>query len=266
MRRTLCVFLLVIVGVSANNGFAQQSQTDQTADREARGRIAAIYQQMRYAEGNKVDEDRYLRELPASTERVRIEIDTFIRQFVRPSESTQSIQLRLRNLLNIRPPNLEYADLPTVHMLDLPIGRILVLAYTIVRPPHFNSGNIRAYRATLNNFEFIAATGPEFGDDPSGFGLFTRPVPSPVPGEFWLLAWGENHTGKISLFRLYAFNGQQFRTVWSPETMPYAKITFTASGFSIRHLVRDTTPGYSVDDDYALTATGPFKTATRVVN
>ena len=80
-----------------------------------------------------------------------------------------------------------------------------------------------------------------------------------LTGEVWLLVWGDAHTfnGRLVRFRVYAFDGYAFQTVWAPEDMLSATVTFTSTGFSIAHELRELP--YELTDDYALTVDGVIK-------
>jgi hypothetical protein len=84
-------------------------------------------------------------------------------------------------------------------------------------------------------------------------------LPSPLPSESWLLAWGSSQTanGHIVKLRAYAFDGYHFRTIWNPEVMMNAIPRVTSSGFTIDYEQR--VPPYNFHDDYLLTVNGPVK-------
>jgi hypothetical protein len=166
-----------------------------------------------------------------------------------------NLQERVRTLLADHRPNPDYGDLPFAQEADLRAGRSLVVAYTIVRPPHFNLATIRGYRADGDRFDLIATT----GDDFENYSMFKVALPSPLPLELWLLAWGQAHTfnGTKIRFRVYAFDGALFRTIWAPEDMFSATINLTKTGFVIDHHERQ--PPYDIRDEYVLTADGVFK-------
>jgi hypothetical protein len=96
------------------------------------------------------------------------------------------------------------------------------------------------------------------GDDFNGYNMLKKELRSPLLGEIWLMAWGQGHTanGQIVRFRMYAFDGDAFRTLWSPEDMLDAEVRFTDSGFTIDHYRRPR----AVHDEYLLTPDGPLKT------
>jgi hypothetical protein len=236
-------------------GLAQQQTTPvQQRDREIKAQVATLLARLQYSDADRADKDRYYDELEAVTQSVRDQIDKYVQTVVDPRETAQQIQDQLRALLP-RAPNPQYGDPPFALVADLPTSRSLLVAYTIVRPPHHDSATVRGYRRTLNQFELVAVIPPQ---DFDGFSMFKRELRSPLAGDLWIMAWGqaEGANGKIVRFRVYAFDGQTFRTVWSPEEMFNANVRFTETGFVIDHYRRP----YDIHDEYLLTANGPIKT------
>jgi hypothetical protein len=233
-------------------GSAQQ-QTLPSEQRDVMARVAALSARLEYRDDNEADKDRYFRELEEVTRRIRAEIDNHIQATVNVDDTSQQVQDRLTKLL-ARTPHPQYGDAPFARSADLPAGRSLLVAYTIVRPPHHDSATVRGYRLTSNTFELVAVS----EDDFDGYNMFKRELRSPVPGELWLLAWGQAQgaNGKIVRFRAYAFNGETLRTVWSPEDMFDADVRFSDSGFAIDHYRRP----HDIHDEYLLTPDGPLKT------
>jgi hypothetical protein len=178
---------------------------------------------------------------------------------VRITETSQQIEDRLKTLL-MRKPEPDYGDLAFARVADLPTGRSLLVAYTIVRPPHHNLATVRGYRRTLAGFELVAVTARDF----EGFNMFMKELRSPIPNQLWMLAWGQAHTanGKFVRCRVYAFDGKTFKTMWSPEEMFRADVRVWESGLAIDHYVRPN----DIHDEYLITPNGPLKTNSYVVN
>lgn len=239
-------------------GFGQQD------DNDVAGRVRVLSAELKL---DSVDDARERERLQRATALVREEIDRFIQTAISPTANSTTVQARLRGVLSAHVPNPDLADPPFARAVDLVSGRALVVAYTIVRPPHFDSATIRGYRRDIDRYEFADATGADFGDDLDGFSLQLRELPSPQRAEAWCLAWGKSHTfnGSKVRVRVYAFDGEHFRTVWSPEDVYDAEVQVTARGFSIEHLVVDATPRYTVHDDYSLTVDGPVRSGSRIV-
>jgi hypothetical protein len=59
-------------------------------------------------------------------------------------------------------------------------------------------------------------------------------------------------------FRIYAFDGEAFRTMWAPDDMFNAEVAIRDRGFEIRHTLRSDPAWPSVRDEYDLTADGPI--------
>jgi hypothetical protein len=97
------------------------------------------------------------------------------------------------------------------------------------------------------------------GDDFARYNMFKAEIPSPIAGELWLLAWGQGHTsnGAVIRFRVYSFDGDTFKTVWSPEDFFGAEVTLTDRGFLIDHIPRQA--NYPTKDEYMVTPEGPVR-------
>jgi hypothetical protein len=119
---------------------------------------------------------------------------------------------------------------------------------------------VRGYRRTLAGFELVAVTARDF----EGFNMFMKELRSPIPNQLWMLAWGQAHTanGKFVRCRVYAFDGETFKTMWSPEEMFRADVRVWESGLAIDHYVRPN----DIHDEYLITPNGPLKTNSYVVN
>jgi hypothetical protein len=246
----ICVVLGCVLGA------AQTPEPQDQYDRHAAERVNELSRPLRVGSGAG---DQIRRQRDAVTERIREELDRYLSNGVAPNEASGQIQARLRKVLVDHKPNLEYSDAPFARAVDLRAGKSLIVAYTIVRPPHHDSATIRAYRASLGHFQLVSTTGSDF----DGYGMFKIELRSPLAGEFWILAWGQAHTfnGRKVRFRVYAFEGEQFRTVWSPDDMFGATVRATQFGFSIDHNVE--APPYEVHDEYGLTPEGRIKLLSR---
>ena len=251
MHGSTCIMPFLVM-MMAMIGSAQQTQPAEQYDRDVAVRIRALSERLRFT-GDEPDLARRYAELNEVTDRLRGEVDGYIQAAVNATEGSQRIQARLRTLLAEHTPNPEYGDLPFARVADLRAARSLIVAYTIVRGPHHDSATIRGYRSDLDRFELVATT----GDDFDGYNMFKTELASPLRGEFWLLAWGQASTfnGKKVRLRVYAFDGQSFRTVWEPEDMFNATLRITKSGFAIDHEVRPD----EIHDEYLLTPDGPIK-------
>jgi hypothetical protein len=263
--RSIKILSLALVAVSTITVVGQQPSPEQL-EQQAVARIDALTATLTYRLGDRVDEARYMRDLQTLTEQLQTQIDRFIQSAVKPEDTANIVTTRLERLLHLHRSDPAYSSPPLARVANLSAGRALLVAYTIARPPHFEAGTIRGYRSGLNGYELIATTGKEFGEV-DGFNMKTREMPSPLTGEIWLLAYGQQHTanGDVELFRLYAFDGQQFRTVWSPDVMYSPEISFNGSAFTIEHLMRDRTQKYMLHDEFLITTNGVINTQSREV-
>ena len=58
--------------------------------------------------------------------------------------------------------------------------------------------------------------------------------------------------------RVYSFDGQTFRKLWTPEDVFGPTLRLTDTSFVIDHEIR--APPWILHDEYALTVNGPVKT------
>ena len=147
--------------------------------------------------------------------------------------------------------------------------RYVVAAYLLYRDGVMwdnTSVRVCAYRDVNGRLEVADSTGADL----DGYGLFSAEVPAPSSGEVWILTWGNlgGYNGRMIRFRLFAFNGQSFRTIWSPTDMREATIAITPSGFTIhrfddeRYLASPRILPYYLGEDYVLLPDGPHKAAS----
>lgn len=162
----------------------------------------------------------------------------------------------LSTVLDEQIPPREYGDPPSARAVKTPRGTGLLVTYSVRGERHDSSGTVRAYAlGASGRYELVTAA----TDDFDGFTVRSRPVPSPLPAESWLMVWGpkEGFNGTLIRFRLYAFDGETLRTVWAPADMLDAEIAIGGPGFSIRHLLKDQRPWQFVRDQYQLMPDGP---------
>ncbi|MGH9386616.1 MAG: hypothetical protein ACRD2N_20280 [Vicinamibacterales bacterium] len=255
MRTRKAVLLLSIMG-AVTVGAARLTQSLSERDHDEAARITRLSSGL-FFRGDEADAGRRLAEMDWLTDRLQREVDRYIQTTFTVAHDPDGIQRRLRTLLGAHAPNPEFGDLPFTRLAGLRFGSSLIVAYTLVRGPHHNLATIRGYRATREGFELVATT----GDDFEGYGMFKAELQSPIDDEFWLMAWGQAHTfdGRRVRFRIYAFDGEAFKTMWSPEDLFDAEDPhITGLIFSIDHRVRQ--PRYDIHDEYLLTASGPIKT------
>jgi hypothetical protein len=250
MKITAALILSAAVGLSA-----QQTRTLAAIDREAAAQITALSAPLHYEGTEPNAASRRDEQIATLTDSVRRAVDQYIESRLRAAEGSDELQARLQIVLADHKPNPEYADLPLARVATLRSGPGLVVAYTLVRGPHNDAATVRGYRWNVDRFELAATAGEDF----DGYNMFKAELRSPVPGELWLLAWGQAQTfnGKRVRFRIYAFDGQGFRTMWAPDDMFNASIRISVAGFAIDHEI-PSTPN-SIHDEYRVAANGPVK-------
>jgi len=243
-------FVLLIATLVSVTATGQRSTLDERQLQEVRARINKLSEDFHPTQGITRDVD------PIHL-RIRAEIDGYIRTAFNLAQTTSSeIEERLRAVLAEHIPNPGYGDQAFARVKDLRRDRSLIVAYTIMRPPHHDLATIRGYRGAQGRFELVATTGADF----AGYNMFKAEIPSPIAGELWLLAWGQGHTsnGSIMRFRVYSFDGATFKTVWSPDYFFGAKVTVTDRGFLIEHFSPAHAP-YPTKDEYVVTPQGPIR-------
>ena len=252
MRTFVLTALLTAATLNVLLSAQQQQPEAEQREQDLSARVGALVERLNYRDDDPAEKDRYYDQLDSLTRELHERVDDYVAGVVTAKDDSSRIEVKLNSLLR-RQPNPSYGDGPLARKADLRAGKSLLLAFTVVRPPHHDIGTIRGYVETPDGYKRTATT----GDDFDGFNVFKKELRSPLLGELWLMAWGQAHTGngKIVRFRLYAFDGHAFRTLWSPEEMFNAEVRFTDSGFTIDHYRRP----LSVHDEYLLTTNGPLK-------
>lgn len=243
-------FLLLMASLVQVAATGQQLTSGEPQLQEVRARISKLSEGLRATED--IDAD-----LDPTQLRIRAEIDGYIRTAFNSAKGTSTeVEDRLRAVLADHIPNPEYGDQALARVKDLRRGRSLIVAYTVMRPPHHDLATIRGYRGVQGRFELVAVTGGDF----ERYNMFKAEIPSPIAGELWLLAWGQRHTanGPIIRFRTYSFDGAAFKTVWSPEDFYDASVTVTDRGFLIEHRSPARAP-YTTKDEYVVTPEGSIR-------
>lgn len=250
MKKIACVSLQIALVAGAIVIPAQAQLPSPAADTAAAERIGALSAALRFDADvpGKV-------ELDTLTDQVRSEVRRFVENTIAPATASATAESRLRSILVTHQPNPEYADLAYVRVADLLNGRSLVAAYTLVRGPHHNIATIDGFAQDGERFRLRGSAGGDF----VGYNMFKSELQSPVFGELWLMAWGQAQTfnGTKVRFRIYAFDGSTFRTVWSPDDMFNATLSVTKDRFAIEHVPTSST--IQLRDEYALTVAGPVK-------
>lgn len=126
---------------------------------------------------------------------------------------------------------------PAAFILDSAKGRSLIVVYALhkggLMGEHATSVTLRAYSAKGPRLQLVDVEGA----DMDGYGsVSVKELNSPAPDEKWLLVWG-NMTGANGpnvRMRLYAYDGEKFRTTWMPANVwGDFKIRVTERGFTV---------------------------------
>jgi hypothetical protein len=175
------------------------------------------------------------------TNRVTAEIhkavDEYVYRDISPSHfDPKSVREHLRQALGATAHGTPYA-----FMLNSGGDRQLVIVYTVQKSTLMGSGatsvTVRGYASRKSRFALVGS----IGDDLDGYaGVRVIELDSPIPGELWLLMWGQmtGANGPNVRMRIYAYDRTKFRPIWMPEN---EWGTFT---------VRVTQQGFRVDGPY----------------
>ena len=173
--------------------------------------------------------------MDAVASQVHAEVDNYVTSFVDPKDlqlNRESLELSLSRILapaTDRPP--------MVFVLDAPMGRSLIVVYAlhkgVMMGPHATSVTLRAYKAAGGRLELANLA----GEDMDGYvDVSVKALPSPVPGEEWLLLWGQmsGANGPNMRLRAYAYSGAKFRTIWMPANFwGDLTVNVSAAGFTL---------------------------------
>jgi hypothetical protein len=194
-------------------------------------------------------------------------VDAYISDsFNAGTASPESIKNGLDRLLVARRTD-SYNDGAFAKFVDLRAGRFLLSTVELWRGGgaiNESAFRLSAYSAVQEVFTRQASTGSEM----DGFGVLTNTLPSPVPGESWIICHGAlyGYNGTKVRVRIYAFDGTSFRTIFQPEDFLASgfdeSFELTTAGFKL-HSVRKT-DGNLYTDEYTLPASGPLRIAQTI--
>ena len=212
---TTILALYSILAVPVALARAQQDQIQ--ANRGAR--IKALAEQLRWHSPDEMA--RYDATKDAVTRKLFSEIDGYISDNFQPGfATTEQIKAGVDALLGRKKGD----GLHDVAFLaDLPGGHFMIVGIELWRGgPAISEDamSFRAYKGSESKFVPVASIDFPTGSNGGSLdGLNAEALKSPpVDGEFWLIAWADLpplSPYKI-ITRLYAFDGKNFRTVWSP--------------------------------------------------
>ncbi len=173
-----------------------------------------------------------LADVAAKTQR---EIDNYIIHSVNPRHPQLDRESIVKDLVKILGDRADAT--PSAFVLDSPDGRTLIVAYEfgagVMMGPGSSFFTLRAYRATETTLKLINTAGEDMNNY---LNLSVEKLPSPAPGQLWLLVWGQasGANGPNIRMRGYAFDGKKFKTVWMPANeWGNFTIRVNASGFTI---------------------------------
>jgi hypothetical protein len=257
---TLCLTLLFSVALCGQTN--PQSRSD---------RISQMLKQLRWKDG---DRDRYLATKDVVTSQVFAEVDGFIADSIEPNMTVNQITAALDKLLNRQPGSVLKSVALTA---NLPSGLFLIVGVELERGGGaIDEGAIsfRAYQNQGGKFVLVTATDDlRNGNlaDPFLCCVYAKSLPSlPVTGEFWFLAWARANVQSpptIAL-RLFTFDGQQFRTLWSPSDVLTWDLNNAVQihppGFIVNRAFDSSggaphSPDVIIHEQYALSANGPVE-------
>jgi hypothetical protein len=230
-------------------------------------RIGELSRQLHFRDAETAERYRAIRD--QATSQIQHEVDAFLTQEVDPAHTdSAAVEQDLAELLSAHRYDPEYSGNPFASVFDSSNGRSMLVGYMLVRggdAVNDSAITIRAYHEEGGRFRLVATT----GSDLDGYGLFVRQLPSPVPSEKWVLAWGalSGFNGNKVRIRVYSYDGSNLRTVWKPQDLLNATINIGDHGFSIRHLDENRyfvvqRPPYFLREEYALGKDGPHLAAS----
>jgi hypothetical protein len=158
------------------------------------------------------------------------------------------------------PQSARMSDLGAAWLGDLRGGRSLIVSYRLLRDWNDSYFMLRGYRQVNGLLQFVA----DAGGDMDGHFPVASILRSPVVGETWVLVWGgrldqkENYTR----FRVIAFDGNAFRTLWSPPDFLNVGLQTTQEGFTLSFMDQDFRRLIRVED-YKFFADGPKLVSTK---
>jgi hypothetical protein len=261
----------LLVGAATSLAQEARARTDRVA--AARG----LSSQLRWKDASS--HKQYLARRDDVTRRLLKEVDGFIADSFQPGTATPDhVKAGLKLLLGHLDHSESYMSNAAIPV-TLPKGRFLIAGVELLRGGTAiaeDAISFRAYRATGSKFVFVSSTEDLHSSDPDNpflMGLYAKPLSvSPIAGEFWFLGLARvpPQSPPTVAMRLYAFDGERFRTVWAPKDIlaegTRQAIELTSDGFIVSSLSdpgRPTGPGptFVIHTQYAVGPDGPKKTA-----
>ena len=186
--------------------------------------------------------------------RIHREVDDFIAQAITPADLTEFVELSLRQVLG------SASDGEAVVFASEHDRKRLAIVYTLGKARRHGTGAtsvaLRIYVERRGRFVLADSTGADLdGYIPES----VKELPSPVPRESWFLLSGQltGANGPNMRMRIYAFDGERFRTIWMPENAwGNFDIIVDDDGFTVKgHYYR----GGPREDGYFLSEDGVYR-------
>ena len=246
----------VVIALAGSVALGQVSPASDPDDTRTRETAGQLIRELRARPDSFQDVEVYKAARDVARLRVVEVVDEYLTR-PQPATAIQSdaMQRRLREVLGEHRPNAEYGDAPRAWVTESRYGKALIAVYNLIGTAHDSEPEIRGYVVDLPGKFRLAAMAD---DDFASHTVHASQIQSGLPGECWILVWGprEGFNGTLIRTRVYAFDGNAFRTIWAPEDMQNAEIVTTPSGLSISHVIKAQIPWESVVDDYRITADG----------
>jgi hypothetical protein len=251
------------------------AQAQQRATVSHAAAVAKLSKQLLWHD--EATQKQYLAVRDQVTQQTLHEIDSFISDSYQPATATaDAVKAGLDGLLGYKSRD---ALKNVSFLVNLPGGRFLITGIELRR----GGGNFaedaisfRAYGQSGGKFVLVAHIEDFHSSDagnPFVYSFYCEPLPAPpVIGEFWFLALAAANiqAPPMIAMRLYAFDGEKFRAVWSPQDImcegPKSAVRFTSSGFVVNTLFDPTgmaphSPTVAVHTQYTLSSDGPHEVA-----
>ena len=261
---------VVVAGLAGwQAAFAQAQTTAAPADRA--NNVRQLSNELRWhdAEGHK----QYLRIKEDRTKRLLSEVDGFISETVSPSATTAGqVKAGLDALLG---HTMGEGRDSAAFSVNLPNGHFLIIGVELWRGGGAMSEDamsFRAYRETENKFVLVADTDYRHTGDVSEesweplVNLSVKALPTaPVASQFWFIASAvvPPRMPPTVTMRLFAFDGERFRTVWTRQDFiapdDRSAMQFTQDGGFTLSRMPDPHGDKVVIEQYVVTADGPQK-------
>jgi hypothetical protein len=239
-------------------------------------RVAELRQRLQWH--GEADRNRYLAERDALTAKAFSEVDSFLVERFQSADLTSiGVKDELDTLLGADPGTRISSNV--AFLASLPSGRFLIVGIEIWRGGgaiNEDAISFRAYRVQGRRLTFVASSQELRSSDPDNPYLIDLRAKAierpPVQSEFWFIGFAKvpPQSPPTIAVRLFAFDGQRFRTVWTPMDLLVpsldAAVVMTSSGFQVDQLFDPTgkaghSPTEVIHLQFAVTLDGPQKVA-----